>query len=132
MNPEILTRCATALAEPIERHGARIRFGFPFWLRPLVGRRILAITLGRRIFVAHSLVAMSEERIAAILRHELVHVQQAADLGLARFLFLYLSEYFRHRRSGLPHEAAYRAIRFEREAFAAENEKVANSRPSPL
>ena len=56
----------------------------------------------------------------ALLRHELVHVRQAGELGVARFLWRYVAEYVRNRRRGMSHDAAYRAISFEAEAFAAE------------
>jgi hypothetical protein len=93
---------------------AIVRVGYPWWLRPFVLRNVAAITLGRRIYVA-------EEATEAILRHEMVHVRQAGELGLARFLWRYVAEYLRNRRRGMRHDEAYRAISFEVEAFAAEN-----------
>ena len=51
-----------------------------------------------------------------MLAHELVHVEQYARLGVARFLRLYFADYFRSRSRGLSHAAAYDAIVFEREA----------------
>ena len=56
----------------------------------------------------------------SLLRHELTHVRQMGDLGLLRFGWRYLFEYFRNRFSGMAVDAAYRNISFEREAFAAE------------
>ena len=94
---------------------AIVRVGYPWWLRPFLHRHIAAITLGRRIYVA-------EEATDAILRHELVHVRQAGELGLPRFLWRYIAEYVRNRRRGMAHHEAYRAISFEVEAFAAENQ----------
>jgi hypothetical protein len=93
---------------------AIVRVGYPWWLRPFLHRRTIAITLGRRIFVAEGHAS------DALIRHELVHVRQAAELGLPRFLWRYVSEYVRNRRRGMPHDAAYRAISFEAEAFLAE------------
>ena len=55
-----------------------------------------------------------------MIRHELVHVRQMGELGLVRFLWKYVAEYLRHRRAGMSHDQAYRAISFEAEAFAAE------------
>ena len=92
---------------------AIVRIGYPWWLRPFVHRNVAAITLGRRIYIA-------EESSEAILRHELAHVRQAGELGLARFLWRYIAEYLRNRRRGMTHDEAYRAISFEAEAFAAE------------
>ncbi|MEA2339483.1 MAG: hypothetical protein QOE82_3490 [Thermoanaerobaculia bacterium] len=94
---------------------AVVRIGYPWWLRPLLHRRIAAITLGRRIYVAAGCAS------EAILRHELVHVRQAGELGLLRFLWRYIAEYLRNRRRGMCHDLAYRAISFEAEAFAAED-----------
>lgn len=99
------------------RSPAIVRVGYPWWLRPFVFRNVVAITLGRRIYIA------SEGAGEAILRHELVHVRQAVELGLARFLWRYVAEYFRNRRRGMPHDQAYRAISFEVEAFTAENDQ---------
>src|SRR3954452_18646332 len=95
---------------------AIVRVGYPWWLRLFVHRNVAAITLGRRIYVA-------EEATDAILRHELVHVRQAGELGLARFLWRYVAEYLRNRRRGMAHDEAYRAISFEVEAFATENDQ---------
>jgi len=54
----------------------------------------------------------------ALLAHELVHVRQWKQLGVPRFLWRYLSAYFRGRRAGLSHKAAYLAIPLEVEARA--------------
>ena len=116
----MLARAAGELSGEIERSRARIRIGLPLWLRPFARGRILAITLGRSIHLHPSILRRNEEGIAATLRHELVHVRQAAALGLPRFLFQYVKEYLSLRRSGLGHDAAYRAISFEREAFEQE------------
>jgi diguanylate cyclase (GGDEF)-like protein len=116
---------AETLRAALDAQGARVRIGFPFWLRPFVLSGVLAITLGRRVYLAPRLVARGETAVARILSHELVHVAQAARLGLPRFLWRYLLEYVRLRRAGLAHHAAYREVSFEREAFAAEEERVA-------
>ena len=94
-----------------------MRVGYPWWLRLFVHRNVAAITLGRRIYIAEGW------RARRSLRHELVHVRQAGELGLARFLWRYVAEYVRNRRRGMAHDDAYRAISFEAEAFAAENEQ---------
>ena len=83
-------------------------------MRPFLMRGVIAITLGRRIWVRSAPVEES------LLRHELTHVRQMRDLGLIVFGWRYLFEYFRHRLSGMPGDAAYRNISFEQEAFAAE------------
>jgi hypothetical protein len=98
----------------IEESGAAITVGFPWWLRPILMRGVVAITIGRRIWVRSAPV---EE---TLLRHELTHVRQMSDVGLPRFVGRYLYEYVRNRLSGMSGDAAYRNISFEREAFAAE------------
>ena len=93
---------------------AIVRVGYPWWLRLVLHRRTIAITLGRRIYIAEG------HATDALLRHELVHVRQAGELGVMRFLWRYAAEYVRNRRRGMTHDDAYRAISFEAEAFAAE------------
>jgi hypothetical protein len=93
---------------------AIVRVGYPWWLRPFLHRRTIAITLGRRVFVAEGYAS------DALIRHELVHVRQATELGVLRFVWRYVAEYVRNRRRGMSHDAAYRAISFEAEAFLAE------------
>jgi len=82
-----------------------------------MGRGVAAITMGRRIYIAVG------EESDTLLRHELAHVRQAEELGVVRFLLRYVAEYIRNRRIGMRHEAAYRAISFEVEAFAAEHDE---------
>lgn len=100
--------------------GARIRMGFPWWLRPWMARDVAGITLGRRIFLTKGIVARTNGEVDALLRHELVHVRQTIRLGLLRFLVLYLGEYVRNLSRGMSLSDAYRNISFEREACAAE------------
>lgn len=69
-----------------------------------------AMTLGRWILVRRGAF---EKRLLA---HELVHVMQWRQLGIARFLFVYLRAYFRGRLHGLGHWDAYREIPLEVEA----------------
>jgi hypothetical protein len=56
---------------------------------------------------------------AVLLRHEAEHVRQWRELGFVRFLREYLGAYFRGRRAGFGHQAAYRLIPLEVEAEAA-------------
>src|SRR5438105_15874660 len=106
------------LAESVDAARARVRIGYPWWLRPLLARDVIAITLGRRIYVRGAMTAHAFERL---LRHELTHVRQVNALGLARFLCRYLAEFFRHWRRLRNAAAAYSAISFEVEARAAED-----------
>ena len=54
-----------------------------------------------------------------LLAHELVHVEQYAELGVVRFLRRYLREYFANLWRLRSHRQAYLAISFEAEARAA-------------
>lgn len=93
-----------------------MKYRFPWWLRPFLLRGVAGITLGRRIYIEGG-------DVAAVLRHELVHVRQIERLGLWRFYWSYLREYAANRWRGLPSAEAYRRISLEREAFAAETEE---------
>jgi hypothetical protein len=52
-----------------------------------------------------------------LMKHEAIHLRQIKDIGVMKFYFYYLREYFEGRRSGLSHYEAYRNISFEKEAF---------------
>jgi hypothetical protein len=99
--------------------GVIVKYRFPWWLRPFLLRDVVAITLGRRIYL--------DGRIADVdrlLRHELVHVRQIQRMGIVRFYWSYLHEYIGNRRRGWPPAEAYSRISLEREAFAAEGEEI--------
>lgn len=70
-----------------------------------------ATTIGRLILVRAE--AVDDEHL---LRHELEHVRQYRERGLAGFLYRYLADYLRWRARGYGHWAAYRRIPFEVEA----------------
>lgn len=74
------------------------------------------MTVGRLI-----LVLRDDDRSGkrTLLAHELVHVEQYADLGIIRFLRPYLREYFVNLWRLRSHRQAYLAISFEAEARAA-------------
>jgi hypothetical protein len=95
----------------------RVRMGFPWWLRPFLFRDVIAITLGRRVYLSAKLEGAALQRILA---HELVHVGQIERVGLVRFYWRYLREYVANRRQGMPAPEAYRRISFEQEALIIE------------
>jgi hypothetical protein len=95
---------------------ARVRYRFPWWLRPLLMRGVVAITLGRWIYVAADATLPIR-----FVRHELAHVRQINRLGLIRFYWRYVCEYLSNRRGGMSAADAYRNISFEIEAQAAED-----------
>jgi hypothetical protein len=96
---------------------ARVRNGFPWWLRPFLFKDVIAITLGRRVYLSATLAGAERERIVA---HELAHVAQIERVGLLRFYAGYLIEYISNRRKGMTPDEAYRRISFEQEALIIE------------
>ena len=105
-----------SLQDDIAAARAKVRLHFPWWLRLFLMRGVVAITLGRRIYVA----ADARELLEPLLRHELVHVQQIARLGWPLFYWRYFKEFIALRRRGFSAAEAYRNISFEKEALAAE------------
>jgi hypothetical protein len=108
------------LQAALDEAGARLRFSFPAWLRPLLLRDVVGITLGRRIYLAPAMRDRPQAELERLVRHELAHVRQAARLGLPRFLWRYAIEWIALRRKGMSAAEAYRNLSFEREAVAAE------------
>lgn len=53
-----------------------------------------------------------------LLRHERIHLRQQAELLILPFYVWYLVAYLWHRRRLGDHDAAYRALSFEHEAYA--------------
>ena len=101
------------MEQRIAEAGARVCVGYPWWLRPWLMRGVIAITLGRTIFLRGA----CDDRL---LRHELVHVRQVRQLGLLRFLWRYMTEFLVHFRRERNVTRAYRCISFEVEAYAEE------------
>ncbi|MGZ5441593.1 MAG: eCIS core domain-containing protein [Thermoanaerobaculia bacterium] len=108
-----------SLKDAVAAARAKVRVGYPWWLRPLLARDVVAITLGRRIYVRGMLESASFERL---LRHELAHVRQVERLGLLVFLWRYVVEFVRNWMQLRSFAAAYAAISFEIEARAAEED----------
>lgn len=99
---------------------ARLVAGYPWWLRPWLARDVIAITLGRRIYVARKLAEGAGEPLTRLIRHELVHVEQVNRLSLPVFLFRYGWEFVRNLSRSRSVRKAYDDISFEIEARAAE------------
>lgn len=67
---------------------------------------------------------------ARLLNHERIHLRQQLELGLLPFYLWYVAEYVYWRIRLRDHYIAYRAIRFEREAFNNdENPDYLRTRP---
>ena len=83
---------------------------------PVLAPSAHGMTLGRLI-----LVLRDDDRSGrrTLLAHELVHVEQYAQLGTVRFLRRYLREYFVSLWRLRSHGQAYLAISLEAEARAA-------------
>ena len=110
----------TPLLDAIAEAGARVRVGYPWWLRPWLARDVIGLALGRRIYLRDE---GSEEAICRLIRHELVHVRQAARLGLPLFLLRYVSEFSRNLWRYRSIHSAYSNLSFEIEARAAEEDQ---------
>jgi len=93
----------------------------PRWLERIWGGAVGGMALPGRILLRADLYerAVAGE-LPELLRHEATHLRQWRRLGPARFLLDYLRDYLSARMVGMSHDTAYRAIRFEREARAAE------------
>lgn len=97
--------------------GAVVLRPAPRWLARLWGSRTNAMTIRNVIFASQSaLERIAEGEALVLLTHEAVHVAQWRAHGTIGFLRRYVGDYLRGRAIGLPHYAAYRAVRFEREA----------------
>jgi hypothetical protein len=94
----------------------------PSWLATLWGETISAMTVGSTIYIRSNVLAADPSALGPLIVHELVHVQQWAELGVVRFLWQYVTGYLRGRLTGLAHEDAYRAIPIETEARAITNQ----------
>ena len=90
--------------------------------------RYLGLTLGRFVFLARMAPPTGAD---PLLAHELVHVRQWAELGVAGFSYRYLRDFFvglwRHRRWHL----AYRQIDAESEARQATDSWVQRRAEGP-
>lgn len=113
---------APYIIEDIARAGARVRMGFPVWLSPFLRSWVVAVTIGKTIYLSRAVSGWPVEQIERTMRHEMVHVRQAMSLGVVRFLTRYGLEYVRNRISGMEPHTAYLAISFECEARTAEEE----------
>lgn len=52
-----------------------------------------------------------------LINHEKIHLRQQVECLVLPFYLIYFSDYLRLRFKGLNHDAAYRGIIFEREAY---------------
>ncbi len=85
-------------------------------MRRLWRKGIAATTLVRWVFIDPDVLRRDPSVVGKLIIHELVHVRQFSELGLARFFRRYLSDYLRARLRGLDHREAYLQIDLEVEA----------------
>ena len=67
-------------------------------------------------------IIVNNKRDKVLVNHELIHMEQAKELWVIGFYYLYFKYYFHNRRiftgyKGLKHFWSYRSIPFEKEAF---------------
>ena len=111
---------ASAIESAMSDAHARVRVGYPWWLRPFLSRDVIAITLGRRIYLSGKAALRSSDYLERLLRHELAHVRQVNRHGLIPFLARYIVEFARLLVRERSINTAYRKLSFEVEARAAE------------
>ena len=75
--------------------------------------KVNGITLWPFIFISHSKKNCPDW----LLRHEQIHIEQQLKWWIIPFYIVYLWDYARGIYTGLKHDAAYRAVRFEIEAY---------------
>ena len=81
-------------------------------------RGFTAINLFGCVFARREYEPVSDR----VLRHEAIHTAQMRETGYVGFYLLYLCEWLWKRARFRDPIAAYRAIRFEREAYAHQDE----------
>ncbi len=93
------------------RQTPRIRYQHWIFKLPFV-RRYCGMVVARTILLKDA----ESEITPALVRHELVHLEQMDRHGIARFYLIYLRDYVANLWRLRDHQAAYRHIPFEREA----------------
>jgi hypothetical protein len=95
----------------------------PHVAQRILGSNVQAITIVRTIAFNRQLF---EQVVAGskpeLLAHELIHVAQWADHGIMGFTWDYLRDYLHLRLLGATHDAAYRSIGFEYQAYTGADE----------
>jgi hypothetical protein len=89
----------------------RVRYQHWIFKLPFV-RRYCGMIVARTILLRDAETAVTPE----LLRHELVHLEQIDRHGITCFYLVYFVDYLANLWRLRDHDAAYRNIRFEREA----------------
>ncbi len=99
------------------RPSLRVRYRHWIFKLPLA-RNYRGMVVGRTILFKGDESEVSK----TLFRHELIHQEQIDRHGIARFYLVYLRDYLSNLWRLRDHDAAYRNIPFEREAFERERE----------
>jgi hypothetical protein len=101
----------------------RYRIKYRHWIFRLpVLRRYRGMVAGRTILFKGA----ESEVSGTLLRHELIHLEQMDRHGIAYFYLIYLRDYLVNLWRLRNHDAAYRSIRFEKEACERERDQSAS------
>jgi hypothetical protein len=95
----------------------RVRHQHWIFKLPFV-RRYSGMVVGRTILFRGGETEISP----ALLRHELIHQEQIDRHGIARFYLIYFRDYLTNLWRLRNHNAAYRNIPFEKEAYERERD----------
>ena len=93
-------------------------FRAPWLMRKLWAGPISAMALPWGIYLAPDVLERPLAELGPLMVHELTHIEQWRRLGPIGWARSYLGDYLRHRRSGVKHFEAYRAVGLEVEARA--------------
>jgi hypothetical protein len=88
----------------------------PWWLPHIRSGRYSAIALPWGIYIQAAALRRAPDALAALVIHELAHIDQWRRLGVLGFARRYAGSYVRQRRSGSDARGAYRSIELEVEA----------------
>lgn len=102
--------------EPVQPEAVEVR-PVPRALLRVWPKWAAAMSVPWRVWVRPDVLYGNPAFLAEIVAHELVHVRQWRTNGVVGFLRHYLADYARGRLNRLGHLGAYRAIRFETEAY---------------
>lgn len=99
--------------EDFDHSTIRLNNGIPWWAAGDPD----AVTFRNTIHLREGTYAPNTPGGIALIGHEVLHVQQFRELGIAGFIRRYFSEYTAGRLSGLGPYEAYRGISLESSAF---------------
>jgi hypothetical protein len=103
---------------PPRRQIRRVRYRHWIFTLPFV-RRYDGMVLGRTILFKSG----ANEIPPALFRHELIHQEQIDRHGIMRFYLIYFRDYLANLWRFGNHDAAYRNIPFEKEAYERDRDK---------